>query len=163
MDKIVERIEHKAGVPGLAAILAEQLSPTDLQSLLLEVYRIRSSRIQPSTVLSDFESNRFVRPSTVPPISLLRWEQIAFAHLPPEFEPIALSPVCPLGTNSIVAPVDQNLCFHIHATATSGQQFELVDGDSVDWTQEFLSNAKERLVISGIGSERLCTEFENAA
>ena len=53
--------------------------------------------------------------------------------------------------------------FHIRATATSGQQFELVDGGSVDWTQEFLSNAKERLVISGIGSERLCTEFENAA
>jgi hypothetical protein len=38
---------------------------------------------------------------------------------------------------------------------------ELVDGGSVNWTQQFLSNAKERLVISGIGSERLCTKFGN--
>lgn len=52
-----------------------------------------------------------------------------------------------------------DLCFHIHATNASGQQLELVDGGSVDWTQKLLSNAKERLVISGIGSERLCREF----
>lgn len=320
MDRIMERIERKAGIPGLVLILAEHLSPTDLQSILLEVYRIRSSRLQPATVLSDYESNRFVQASAVSPISLLRWEQIAFSHLPQEFQPIALSPVCPLGTNSVVAAVDQNwavttarntevvsdstnvlalacslrrrellrinpkssdpvhlatshrllraqryespgldahfssfalcsagrdqgnmrfelsalglhirfylnalraflgpgvpfhlsvadldansrvelvetqllsairsefedvdcvfdghrtsgrgyyldLCFHIHATATSGQRLELVDGGSVNWTQQFLSNAKERLVISGIGSERLCTKFgsDNAA
>jgi hypothetical protein len=316
MDRIVGRIEREAGIPGLVSILAERLSPTDLQTLLLEVYRIRSSRIQPSTVLSNFESNRFVQLSAVSPLSLLRWERIAFSHLPRDFEPVALSPVCPLGTNSVVAPVDQgwavttarntevvsdstnvlalecsvrrrellrinpkssdpvhlaashrllraqrykspesvahfssfalcsagrdqgnlqfelsalglhirfyltslraflgpsvplhvsvadlaanarvelietqllsaiqseferidcvfdehrtrgrgyylDLCFHIHATATSGRRLELVDGGSVNWTQEFLSNAKERLVISGIGSERLCGEFGN--
>ena len=52
-----------------------------------------------------------------------------------------------------------DLCFHIHATHPSGRRLELVDGGSVDWTQRLLSNAKERLVISGIGSERLCSEF----
>jgi hypothetical protein len=314
MNKIIERIEREAGISGLASILAERLSPTDLQSLLLEVYGIRSNRIQPSTVLSDFESNRFVRPSVVSSLSLLRWEQIAFSHLPQGFEPLALSPVCPFGTSSVVSGVDQNwavttarntevvsdstnvlalecairrrellrinrkssesvhlaashrllraqyyespnstshfnsfalcsagrdqgnlrfelsslklhirfyltslqaflgpaiqlhvsvtdlspnariepiktqllslirsefegvdcvfdegrmkgrgyysnLCFHIHATNTSGQRLELVDGGSVNWTQKFLSNAKERLIISGIGSERLCKEF----
>lgn len=316
MNKIVERIEREAGIPGLAAILAKKLSPTDLQSILLEVYRIRSGRLQPSSILADFESNRFVQPSNVSPSSMLRWEQIAFAHLPQEFQPVALSPVCPLGTNSVVAPVDQNwavatarntevvsdstnvlalecslrrreflkqnprssdavhlaashrllraqhygdaksvvhfssfalcsasrdqgnlqfelaalrlhisfylsalrvflgqnvslrlsitdlksntymehietrllaairmefkdiecgfdeqrtkgsgyylgICFHIYAKAPSGQEFELVDGGIVNWTQKLLSNAKERLVISGIGSERLCLEFKN--
>jgi hypothetical protein len=39
------------------------------------------------------------------------------------------------------------------------KRLELVDGCSVDWTQKYLSNAKERLMISGIGSERLCREF----
>jgi len=265
-------------------------------------------------VLTDFESNRFVRPSAVSPVSLLRWEKIAFSHLPQVFKPLALSPVCPFGTSSVVSSVDQNwsvttarntevvsdstnvlalectiqrrellrnnpkstdavhlaashrllraqhygspgsvshfssfalcsagrdrgnllfelstltlhirfyltalqaflgpdvllhvsvadfssnahveligaqllsvirsefegvdcgfdegrtkgrgyysdLCFHIHATAASGQRLELVDGGSVNWTQKFLSNAKERLIISGIGSERLCSEF----
>lgn len=316
MNKMLERIEREAGIPGLASILAERLSPTDLQSLLLEVYRLRSSRIQPAAVLSDYEANRFVRPSGVSPTALLRWDQIAFAHLPEKFQPIALAPVCPLGTNSVVARVDQNwavatarntevvsdstnvlalecslrrrellranpksaeavhlaashrllraqryegalslahfsaftlcsagrdqgglqfelaalrlhihfylaslraflgpgvplrlsatnlgpdarvelietqllaavrsefedvacvfdeqrtsgrgyyldLCFHIHAMAASGQQLELVDGGAVNWTQKLLSNAKERLIISGVGSERLCAEFGN--
>jgi len=314
MNRIVERIEREAGISGLASILADRLSPTDLQSLLLEVYRIRSSRIHPATVRSDFEANRFVRPAAVSPISLLQWEQIAFSHLPHEFTPMTLSPVCPLGTNSVVAQVDQNwavttarntevvsdstnvlalecavrrrelllinpkssnqvhlaashrllraqcyessqsvahfslfalcsagrdqgnlqfelaalrmhirfyltslraflgpavplhfsvtdfsstirvklieaqllsvirsefkqvdcvwdenrtscrgyylnLCFHIHARDTSGRLLQLVDGGDVNWTQKYLSNSKERLVISGIGSERLCTEL----
>ena len=42
------------------------------------------------------------------------------------------------------------LCFHIHATAPSGRELQLVDGGAVDWTQRLLSNAKERLVISGL-------------
>lgn len=314
MNKIVERIEREAGVRGLTSILAEKLSPTDLQSLLLEVYRIRSTRIQPSTLLADYESNRFVRPSTVSPLALLRWEQIAFSHFPPEFRPVALSPVCPFGTSSVVSSVDQNwavttarntevvsdstnvlalecairrrkflsrnpkssepvhlaathrllraqrfqtpgsvthfssfalcsagrdqgnlqfelsalklhirfyltalraflgleiplhvsvtdlssntwaerieaqllsairsefegvdcgfdetrtkgkryysdICFHIHVTDASGRRLELVDGGTVNWTQKFLSNQKERLIISGIGSERLCGGF----
>jgi len=37
MNKIVERIEREAGAPGLVSLLAERLTPTDLQSLLLEV------------------------------------------------------------------------------------------------------------------------------
>lgn len=67
MNKIVKRIEREAGVPGLVSILAERLTPTDLQSLLLEVYGLRSSQRQPSEVLSHYESDRFVRPSSVSP------------------------------------------------------------------------------------------------
>jgi hypothetical protein len=281
VNQIVERIEHEAGVPGLVSVLAERLTPTDLQSILLEVYRLRSSQLQPSAIVANYETNRFVRPSALSPTQLLRWEQVAFSQLSQEFEALVLSPVCPLGTSSVVASVDQNwavatarntevvsdstnvlalecaarrrellrsdqrstgsvhlaashrllraqyytsphlvahfsaflgsgvplhvsvtdfyqtarnealetqllspirsefenidcaiddqrtrgrgyylnLCFLIHATASSGQRLELVDGGSVDWTQKYLSNAKERLVISGLGSERLCQEF----
>jgi hypothetical protein len=53
----------------------------------------------------------------------------------------------------------RDLCFHIHAMKTSSQFLELVDGGAVDWTEKLLSNAKERLILSGIGSERLCSEF----
>ena len=52
-----------------------------------------------------------------------------------------------------------DLCFRIDAAASSGQRLELVDGGSVDRTRLYLSNAKERLVISALGSERLCKEF----
>ena len=36
---------------------------------------------------------------------------------------------------------------------------ELIDGSDTDWTHRLPNNAKERLVASGIGSERLCQEF----
>ena len=108
MNKIVERIEQEAGVPGLVSVLAQRLTPTDLQSLLLEVYRLRSSQLLPSAILSNYKTNRFVRPSAVSVRQLLRWEQVAFSQLPQEFEALTLSPVCPLGTNSAVAAIDQN-------------------------------------------------------
>ncbi len=314
MSKILERIERQAGIPGLASLLAERLTPTDLQSLLLEVYRVRSARSRPADILRSYESDRFVRPSSLSPDRLLAWEQIAFSSLPPEFEPMVLSPVCPLGASSAIASVDQNwavatarntevvsdstnvlalecavrrrmllwanpksaqavhlptshrllraqqyqspdslahfscfalcragrdtgasgfevsalslhirfylsalrgfldpdvplrlaltdfhgesrqaqleaqllapirgeypwlecgmdntrtggkgyyidLCAHIYAADRSGRWLELVDGGSVNWTQRLLSNPKERLVISGMGSERLCSAF----
>jgi hypothetical protein len=97
MNKILERIERDAGVPGLVSILAEQIAPTDLKSVLLEVYRLRGERLPPSAVLNNYEHNRFVHPSSVSPAKLARWEQVAFSQLPAEFEAIALSPLCPLG------------------------------------------------------------------
>jgi len=314
MSKITDRIERELGLPGLVALLAEGIAPTDLQSLLLEVYRERARRRKPSDVLADYRSNRFVRSASLDPARLNEWEGVAFSQLPPEFELLALSPLCPLGTNSVVANVDQNwavstvrntevvsdstnvlalecalrrrqclreqpkstaavhlatshrlvrgqhyedprllshfstlvlcsagrdvggmqfelqslalharfyvralraflgsemplrlsasdlqeapreavvtsqwieplrdelrvegvfdrerssgrgyyagFCFHLQARAPSGRWLELVDGGAVDWTQRLLSDAKERLVISGIGSERVCTEFD---
>jgi hypothetical protein len=314
MDKLVERIERESGVPNLVEILTTRLGRTDLQSLLLEVYRLRVARLNPSTVLSNYQTNRFVRPSPISPAELLRWEEVALSRLPPEFQALALAPVAPLGTCSVVAPVDQDwtisttrntevvsdstnvlalecahrrqqllradpkssqpvhlaashrllraqsyegpdavphfssfaLCsagrdqgqlrfelstlelhvrfylealhaylgartqlrvtltdfsadprhdllqtrvasplqsqfpdvdcelepdrtsgrgyyvdvaFHIFASPASAEWLELVDGGTVNWTQQFLSNAKERLLISGIGSERLCGAF----
>ncbi len=314
MTRILDRIEHELGMPGLASALAERLEPSDLQSLLLEVYSLRAQRRAPSEVLADYEANRFVRPSFVSPARLLEWDRVAFSQLPAKCESIELSPVCPLGTCSAIAGVSQNwaistarntevvsdstnvlaleaalrrrlllrsdprsnkmihlaashrllraqhyhdpkliphfrlfvLCsagrdtggfqfeldalalhirfylsalraflgqsphlrvsltvdgsihvpagsidglfagigekfdrvectldasgqssrpyydglrFKIYAEAPPGRELELVDGGSVDWTQRLLSDAKERLIISGIGSERVCTEF----
>jgi hypothetical protein len=108
MDKIIERIEREAGVPGLAALLSERLEPADLQSLLLEVYRRRVARRTPAAVLADYQANRFVRPTRGSPVRLTDWEKTCWAQLPSEFEPVALSPVCPLGTCAAVAPVVQD-------------------------------------------------------
>jgi len=55
------------------------------------------------------------------------------------------------------------LCFKIFATPSKGREQELVDGGDVNWTQKLLNNAKERLIISGCGSERLCELFDPAA
>lgn len=107
-DRIIERIEREAGVPDLVNVLAERLDPTDLQSLLLEVYRRRSAQVAPSHLLDRYQRDRFIRPSEVDPQTLASLERLAWSLLPKAYQAVELSPVCPLGTNATVATVDQN-------------------------------------------------------
>ena len=50
-------------------------------------------------------------------------------------------------------------CFAIYATDLSDVEHFLVDGGFTSWTQQLLNNQKERLLISGIGTERFCNVF----
>jgi hypothetical protein len=106
---LLVRILRQSGVADLLEVLGERLAPTDLQSLLLEVYRKRAARQTPADLLDQYQRNRFVRPSATSPRALIEFDRLAFSLASPPFEPIELSPVCPLGTNSVVAPVDQNI------------------------------------------------------
>jgi hypothetical protein len=295
-EEILRRIERELGVPDIAERLGTRIQQADLHSLLLEVFRRRAAERTPAQLLSDWASNRFVRPSSADPRALARFDAAAFAALPSEFEAIELSPVSPLGTSSVLATVHQDkalasirsvevlsdatnvlalecaarrrkslapvhlaashrhlrtsvfqgplsfahfrifalcsagrdssagrfhpaaiethlryyaellpavlgpdvavrialtdlaaesprelwrkaypgiefafdqqrasgrgyysdVCFKIHARAPGSDWLELGDGGAVDWTAKLLSNAKERLVISGVSSERTC-------
>ena len=317
-DPLRERILREAGAPELIDVLAERLAPTDLQSLLLEVYRRRAASIQPGQLLERYEQDRFVRPSAIAPGMLTQVDRLVWSLLPDAYVAVELSPVCPLGANSSIATVDQNnvvttirntevvadvtnvlalecasrrrlllrhnprsrervrlcashrvvraqayraapgmfphfrllglctagrdegsfrfeaaslieqiafyvrllhavsqpgyetsgvrvaltdleggrreralieqvlkplmtsypavlyeldpnretgrgyytgACFHIYATNMAGTEFELIDGGFTTWTRQLLSNNKERLLISGLGIERLCSQF----
>jgi hypothetical protein len=107
-EKILERILRTAQVPNLLEILTQRLSQSDLQSLLLEVYRKRAHSLTPRHLLHQYEQNRFVQPAAVNPRQLHEFDRLAYSVLPSSFELLELSPVCPLGTNSVVAPVDQD-------------------------------------------------------
>jgi hypothetical protein len=314
MSDIIRRVERETGVPNLSEILAQRIKPSDLQSLLLEVYRERVKHRSPSAVFLDYASDSFSRPSRCDPAQLLEWDRVAFSHLPAGFNAIELSPVSPLGSVSRLASISQDwilttirnlevgadptnalalecalrrhelisskatdatsvrlacsqrvvrtqrfrsldarqhfrlfsLCsagrdagnlgfeitamtehigfyigslrdflgsdiplratvidlhpeshhgttlkavieklekkfddvdvslekaraeeteyyrhfrFHVYASPPRGYEMELVDGGDTDWTQKLLNNAKERLLTSGIGSERLCEKF----
>ena len=104
----IERIQREAGVPDLVEILSERIGPTDLQSLLLEVYRRRAGRISARELLARYSENRFTQPSSVDPVALASFELQAWSSLPEGYQVIELSPLCPLGTNSAIATVDQN-------------------------------------------------------
>src|SRR3989475_8505752 len=107
-SRIIERIERDSGVPHLADILSDRIAPTDLQSLLLEVYARRAKRRDPKALLDDHVSNRFAQPSASNPGRLLEWDRVAFSKLPKVFRPVELSPVCPLGAASVLSPVSQD-------------------------------------------------------
>jgi hypothetical protein len=46
-------------------------------------------------------------------------------------------------------------CFAAHAVHPDGSRSNLSDGGFTDWTARLLADRKERLLISGLGSERL--------
>jgi hypothetical protein len=74
-EKIIERILRTAQVPDLLEVLTGRLSQSDLQSLLLEVYRRRAQALTHRHVLQQYEQNRFVQPAAVNPKQLLEFDR----------------------------------------------------------------------------------------
>jgi hypothetical protein len=105
---IIERIVKQSGVAEIMEVLTTRLSLTDLQSLLLCVYKERAASLSAADVLKQYQNNRFVKSANIDPTETTRFNALAFAQLPQGFLPIELSPLCPLGTCSALGPVDQN-------------------------------------------------------
>jgi hypothetical protein len=84
-------------------------SLSELNTILLQLFRERTKELSPSVILEQFRSSRFTRPSDIDPIAIreteLAWLKQAKEH---EFQPLVLSPLTPLGTCSALGHVDQN-------------------------------------------------------
>ena len=93
-------------MPDLVDALAA-LPPTDLQSLLIAVHRRAAARCGPRTCSPGSSRDAFARPADGDPRTLAEVERIALDALPDGCEPLALAPVCPLGTVSAITPLDQ--------------------------------------------------------
>jgi hypothetical protein len=102
MDAHLRRIEREAGVPGIVDALAA-LAPTDLQSLLLHVFSEQAARRDPRTLL-----RRHERDGTLAPGKPTHAQEALAFGAADGFEPVALSPVSPLGLNAILGRIDQN-------------------------------------------------------
>ncbi len=107
-SKITKRIEEEVGIPNLTDILTEKIKPTDLQSLLLAVFKNKALQRNPQKILSDYTSSKYLIPSKIEPQLLLEWDRIAFSHLPDGFITLELSPVAPFGSVSSLAPISQD-------------------------------------------------------
>jgi hypothetical protein len=88
--------------------LVERLSPTDLQTLLLDVVRARADHVDPARLIRRWTEDRFVAPAAVDPRRLAALVARAWELLPTEFVGVELAPVTPLGTCATVADVHQH-------------------------------------------------------
>lgn len=102
-----DRVVREAGGEDVVDRLVE-LSGADLTTLLLRVMRLRAERLRPADVLRRHRADRFTAPSPVPFELLRRTEDRLLSLLPGGFEPVALAPVVPLGTHSVMGAVHQN-------------------------------------------------------
>jgi len=107
MQEIVEKIQRRTGID-LVKILSEELSGSELNSLLLEVFDRKTAQLTPAQLLQQYRRNRFVQPAAVDVMQLrekgLHTLQCLQQH---DFVPIELSPVSILGACAAVAPVSQ--------------------------------------------------------
>lgn len=93
---------------GAQAVLEDELSPTDLQTLLLDLAKTRADRLEPPSVRQRWQQDRFVQPSPIDPHQLADTDLRLWRLLPPQFVGLVLSPVTPLGTCAAVKAADQN-------------------------------------------------------
>jgi len=109
MNNIAHGIAKKIGYSDLLNDLSEKLSASELNTLLLELFRIRAKKLTPAELLRQFEKNRFASPSEVDPIHFMEFEMRCLKLARSKgFKPTTLSPLAPFGTCSVVAFVDQN-------------------------------------------------------
>lgn len=106
MSDVIRRLEREH--PGLLNKLSEELNPSDLQSLLIEVARRRSSHRTPSDIVRDSAESRFFAPARSPAADFLAWDMLAGEVARGQFELLELSPTAPLGACAAVAKVGQN-------------------------------------------------------
>jgi hypothetical protein len=105
LNRIAKELSTGDAIEGLS----HRLAPTDLQSLMMHVYRERSAARTPADLLAQYTRNALVAPSTANPRELLALEALAFEQAS-TFEAVDLAPVSPLGLNKVLGGIDQNNC-----------------------------------------------------
>ena len=103
-SKIVRRIDGESGV---FSKLASELSPSDLQSLLLGVYQTRAGKLDEADIMARARQSPLFAASTIDARLLSRFDRHAFACAE-GFDAMDLAPVCPFGTTSVLGGIDQN-------------------------------------------------------
>lgn len=108
-DKILQPILSRIDSKDLLSSLAHRLKNSELTSLLLEVFRKRTEAIPPPQLLRDYRANKYAGPVAMDFPEFLAFELELLKNAAAQgFEPLEFSPLCPLGTCSAMAAVDQN-------------------------------------------------------
>ncbi|TDF96268.1 hypothetical protein [Paenibacillus piri] len=151
--KAIERILDQTGNKNnILDVLSEQLSLSDLNTLLLEVFRRRTHGSPYADLMKAYAANRFVQPSALDPIELKQMEiRLLTVAADASFRAIQLSPVAPLGSCSVVATSDQNKII----SALRGTE---VVGDATNlMALHICSLLKEKKLANDESPVRLCT------
>lgn len=105
---ILDRIISKSGFSNLLSYL-ENLAPSDLQSLLLEVFRRKATKQNVGQVFKTYKNKyAFLGTSEMSQKEILEFGLLFFGVLPANIQPVEFSPIGPLGANSVLAKLSQN-------------------------------------------------------
>lgn len=102
-------IISKLDLQDIVRVLADELSGSELNTILLDVFNRRIEQETPSSLLNKYEANKLVKPAPLKDVLGYKEHELQAYKLIANkgFEPVELSPVSQLGTNSVMATVDQ--------------------------------------------------------
>ena len=164
-QKIIDRILKKISIPNFVDKLVDLLSFGELQSLLLQVFELKSKKITCNNILEKYKSSRFVNPSDINPTLHRKLELKFFSLLPQDFEIIDLSPLTPLGTSSVLTTTHQNnVISTIRNNEVAADTTNILALECAKRREEFLErNSKCPDTIKICSSQRLtrAQDFEN--
>jgi hypothetical protein len=107
-NPVIKSLLSRLGEPDLLKKL-DSLPASELNSLLLEVMRLRTLSISAGDLMHAYQQNRFVAPSSIDPVTFLKEEiillELAKSH---GYEALELSPLAPLGNCSVMGLANQN-------------------------------------------------------
>ena len=105
---IINRILERINRPDLLSVLANELTGSELNSLLLEVFNHKAASRSGPELLNLYQQNRFVKPADLPVLEMRKAELDILELLGHHgFSPLELSPVSILGSCSAVGSVNQ--------------------------------------------------------
>ncbi len=138
-SKILENVLKKTGVPNLVEILSDQLTPSELQSLMLEVYNQQARQVRLKKLLDEYLNSRFTIPSEIPQSQYIKFDSIVLDCLPAYYETLDISPVAPIGTCSAMSNLSQNRII------TTSRSTEVIADSTNYLTLECVKRRKENL------------------
>lgn len=133
-----------SGVPDFSEFLNS--SPSESRPAQLELARRQADARSPHDLVTQWSRDRSVRPAEVDQRDLLKLDALAL-QAAAGYEALQLSPVAPLGTNSVVAPTSQD------RTLSTTRGTEVVS----DPTNVLALEAAARLAAEPSAEVRLCT------
>lgn len=148
-DLILKKILDKKDGLIIADLIKGKIKPRDLQIVLLKTYEQIVKNFKIDDIVERYESSRFVQPSKLNQRELLKIDQIAYDIISSDFEPIELSPVSPIGTNAVLANIDQKNILsavrniEVNADATTVLALECAIRKKRLIKQDFSASAKE--------------------
>ena len=108
MNAIIERILTKFGDMELVEKFSN-LTNSDFNSLMLEIFQSRASDITPAEMVKAFQANRFCVPSKIDPAAYRNLEtEFLSAAQELDIKAVLLSPSAPFASSSVFGCVNQN-------------------------------------------------------
>lgn len=110
MKTALERILSEIGIENIIEILSsENLTWKDLHTLLLYSFEKRIKNITPADVMKNYAENRFSTIADVNPKDITEIDKMLYSLLPQSFSAIELSPVNPIGVNTVLTALDPKI------------------------------------------------------